>query len=708
VIKHIYLLLFGVCISISVYSQDVDVDLDALARAGNSAGHRASLDPQTLAASLLKGKGSDKEKFDALFGWVAMNLQYDYRAFYSTGAVSSDDMQPILKNRKAICLGYANLMDTLCKEAGLPSVVVTGYATDDLFDVNDSIFGCNHAWNAVKLDGYWYLYDVTWSSGKTTIELKPWARYVERWLNTFQVKYKKKRLGRRYDRLLRTQCDDVVKRSKTYYFKQRFFNRLLVHWLRHVRLPLYGQRVYHQRVTADYYLSDPAVFSLTHFPDDPTWNLGSGKSIEAMQADSGYYYLNDSILENQNHTGRECPDCDAYTGLSEKEQLHWKLSHSKAFNAKNHYATTGNHYQLAMLHWEERAGARDTAEFRRSGDSIARHLDALQAEISDCRISEKLSFNQQKRKSLRKQRLLLDENKQHRGFVKAKVKATQQELRSFRELENKALAFVDGYKHSAHQVHQIRTNIKVPERASVAAQKIARIEKRLGLREARLDSMAEQIDAYRARFDTLVNRLALNVWQQRYVYDSLHAPIALGTQLRYRGQDNYKKIIADLRRHLVFHERNFEAVVQQQIFDPADSCARLFNQVAYLVKWKNAFQKECLGYKRELIKANAMGTDELARYKDEVLKDRRKDRCWLYAMYPKIYASERGFDFMVFHQYELLGVIDAENAAERARHSKIVMPELKRRFKKHMSMNVHNQRLTKRLLRKLKHEAMVR
>jgi len=52
----------------------------------------------------------------------------------------------------AVCEGYSKAFKLLLDKAGVPNVIVFGEAG-----------GENHSWNYVKLDGQWYLVDVTWN-----------------------------------------------------------------------------------------------------------------------------------------------------------------------------------------------------------------------------------------------------------------------------------------------------------------------------------------------------------------------------------------------------------------------------------------------------------------------------------------------------------------------------------------------------------------
>lgn len=56
-----------------------------------------------------------------------------------------------LINEKCVCAGYAAAFKLLAEEAGLESVVVTGFLDGNLA----------HAWNKVKIDGEWQIIDVT-------------------------------------------------------------------------------------------------------------------------------------------------------------------------------------------------------------------------------------------------------------------------------------------------------------------------------------------------------------------------------------------------------------------------------------------------------------------------------------------------------------------------------------------------------------------
>ena len=67
----------------------------------------------------------------------------------------------ILEAGKATDKGLAQLFNTLCYEAGLKSIEITGYKKDDLWQKGDMIYRTNHKWNAIYLGKKWYFVDVS-------------------------------------------------------------------------------------------------------------------------------------------------------------------------------------------------------------------------------------------------------------------------------------------------------------------------------------------------------------------------------------------------------------------------------------------------------------------------------------------------------------------------------------------------------------------
>jgi transglutaminase/protease-like cytokinesis protein 3 len=141
------------------------------------------IDPAALAAKITADYTTDKAKVQAIFAWIANNIDYNVRAAArnrKSGVLFEeiDDTSRILKplnyrvseivlrKRTAVCDGYSRLFKTLCDFAGVRSEIIMGYARTG--SKGASKFRSNHTWNAVKIDSTWHLLDVTWATGFIT------------------------------------------------------------------------------------------------------------------------------------------------------------------------------------------------------------------------------------------------------------------------------------------------------------------------------------------------------------------------------------------------------------------------------------------------------------------------------------------------------------------------------------------------------------
>lgn len=119
----------------------------------------------SLAAYLVQPAKNDFEKTRAIYRWITQNVAYDFSA-YLTGNYGSTRATDVLVSRSSICQGYSALFEALARSAGLQVVTISGWAKGYSYTAGDQIVGAtNHAWNAVKINGEWYLIDSTWGAG---------------------------------------------------------------------------------------------------------------------------------------------------------------------------------------------------------------------------------------------------------------------------------------------------------------------------------------------------------------------------------------------------------------------------------------------------------------------------------------------------------------------------------------------------------------
>lgn len=211
--KHVYPALIFILLPLLALAQSTDEKL-------GKAPFQESFDYNLLAHALTDSVTSDSLKVKSIYLWVTRHIDYDVYGWTNAGG-SYTDPNEILLHRKAVCLGYSILIDSLCAVAGIPAECVYGYAYSPYYETYDTLYLDNHAWNVVQVDGEWKLMDATWGTG--------------------YIKQKKQR-GR-----------------KLFY---RFFH-----------IPYRTKFKFIHKPNMKYYCTDPEVFVLDHLPSTPAWQL---------------------------------------------------------------------------------------------------------------------------------------------------------------------------------------------------------------------------------------------------------------------------------------------------------------------------------------------------------------------------------------------------------------------------------------------------
>ncbi|HAP59415.1 MAG TPA: hypothetical protein DCR93_07925, partial [Cytophagales bacterium] len=135
-----------------------------------------------LAQQLTLGLTMEEEKFRAIYTWTVQNLKNDTQLYTRTMNARkrlahqperlqawNRRMQPkvwdqLLHKKKTLCTGYAYFLSYLAEQVDITCVPVAGYSRTSKNNVGGAGL-VNHHWNAVHLNGVWYLCDPTWSSG---------------------------------------------------------------------------------------------------------------------------------------------------------------------------------------------------------------------------------------------------------------------------------------------------------------------------------------------------------------------------------------------------------------------------------------------------------------------------------------------------------------------------------------------------------------
>ncbi len=181
--KFILLLLF--LFTLSLYAQQSDfnrIDFWKADYTANQLKGEELYNLPGLAYGLTSQLTTEAERFRAIYLWVCYNIKGEYNLMNKNehkrkklknspealqlwnNQFIKEVFSRLLQKKETLCTGYAYLIKELSNLAGLECEIIYGYGLANNIKF-DNINSPNHSWNAVKLDGKWYLCDATWSSG---------------------------------------------------------------------------------------------------------------------------------------------------------------------------------------------------------------------------------------------------------------------------------------------------------------------------------------------------------------------------------------------------------------------------------------------------------------------------------------------------------------------------------------------------------------
>ncbi|MBP5535125.1 MAG: hypothetical protein J6Y03_06465 [Alphaproteobacteria bacterium] len=176
---------------------------------------------------------NEENKARVLMAWIVYHIDYDEYKMESITKTSYKrhpdrvNTGDIFETRVGVCSDIANLYQRMAGLAGLDSVIITGYAGNDVTRRN--MEKNRHAWNAVKIDGKWEFVDPTWAiKGQSAVVFQDVNSRV------------------RHDLEMKKRERNAYKTNKTR--KNRRFDE---RW----------------------FMTEPREMIKTHFPDDEKWQL---------------------------------------------------------------------------------------------------------------------------------------------------------------------------------------------------------------------------------------------------------------------------------------------------------------------------------------------------------------------------------------------------------------------------------------------------
>jgi len=126
-------------------------------------------DIRKLTAYLIEPARNETEKARALFSWITQRIRYDEEASGESQDRINQHLRDILRRKKALCQGYAELFAAMGQRAGLEVEIIDGYSKGTR-TASPALNKPDHAWNAIRIEGKWHLLDATWEASLTQKE----------------------------------------------------------------------------------------------------------------------------------------------------------------------------------------------------------------------------------------------------------------------------------------------------------------------------------------------------------------------------------------------------------------------------------------------------------------------------------------------------------------------------------------------------------
>jgi len=157
-------------------------DFTAVDKAVLSLPASAQTSPEKLIHALDEIADTYWEKTRAIWIWITHNITYDTDSYFS-GRPGPTDAEGTFKACSSVCNGYAELFVLLAEGLKLEAVKISGYGKGYSYNEGTIPDGTNHAWNAIRIEGKWHLFDSTWGAGHLRGRNFEWA-YEEFFFDT--------------------------------------------------------------------------------------------------------------------------------------------------------------------------------------------------------------------------------------------------------------------------------------------------------------------------------------------------------------------------------------------------------------------------------------------------------------------------------------------------------------------------------------------
>jgi hypothetical protein len=549
----------------------------------------ATSNAERLSAAIVVGKNKDKEKFDAILSWVVTNIKYDYRRYHSGRAFSSNrSLTHTLKKRKGICTDYAALMDSLCIYAGLQNVTVSGYVKEVNFDVNDAIYFDNHAWNAVKLDGSWFLYDATWCSGNVSWDYNRFAKWRIKMIQKWSKRTKEHALKFGSKMKGNNRCNypkETVYKSRMIPVV-RFFPRLFIgvlNWF-----PFKLTEKFNGITNSTYYLANPEKFAVTHFPNNPIWGFSKNVvNVADFVADSKSYNIPAYLSMDKTRYGTFCLECDDYEAANELERETTDYKASLQNNPNNHLLPGNYNLMMGQSLFQEVLKETDSLTKVHLMDSTQTYLLKARANYKHAQQDSRIETVFHLKKNTAKKYVVLKANRIDLAQLNKWVNLVATKRNQIRSLVSKSKSLnwsETNFLNRFNNHFSASGSLK-----KMKDEQIQKVKQKIDRNKGYCDSLTNEIQIIQERFKLNLGMLWFNLGEeQKIAFPLLNNYSADGAMRVFNLLDSYKFYIQELRENIEKEKEVLVNSIDTTILNLSDSIWVDYVKLVKLVKKRGA------------------------------------------------------------------------------------------------------------------------
>ncbi|MBA3972177.1 MAG: hypothetical protein H0X46_08540, partial [Bacteroidetes bacterium] len=522
----------------------------------------------------------------------------------------------------------------------------------------------NHAWNAVRLDNYWYVYDVTWSAGRYHLEFRRFGK----WISKVQKKLYKTKIGSvTFRSRHKAKCDKTRGKYIVAYEILPWWRYRIIRFLS--RIPLRVRWVMDKNKNNDFYLINPEVMAVTHMPNDPRWSLtGNYSGIRAFEVDPKYYHLKDTLYKRQVRTGRHCGECDNWFALDDLAKEKQMKHNTSEFNPRNHFAPFNADYNIANILYNRSLPLEDSTAKIQHIDSALSYYDRARDDLRKASRDVTTENRLLRAKNAKKVKLLLDENKGYESFIHALLTTTNASTGAMKKFIGRAR--VTELRIKAAQDKLPYLSVKTPPYNN--KDNVIKMQDLFVKKMSIVDSVSKFIAASRVQYSSMLQQLAENMYSKDSVLDSMAAPFSRGGIYRlYFRQDNYKKLIAEDRKTIPLRKELYAADIKTSICQLSASVAKLGMQIFLAFDKRDRYILESGRLLNVIVNEGMVNKDSLNRHRTYYDAVMQENICWLTMSSSQLSAVTEGYRRMLKRQRLMEEVIRWENRAERNRYRAI-------------------------------------